>query len=34
MKILLNHCLNRIVGRVSVHDVYDPLTDELIVSCR
>ena len=31
MKILLNHWSDRIVGRTSLHDVYDPLTDELIL---
>ena len=31
MKILLNHCTDRIEGRTSLHDVYDPLTDELII---
>ena len=31
MKISLNHCTTELLGRTSLHDVYHPLTDELIV---
>ena len=31
MKKLLKHLEERIVGRTSLNDVYDPLTEELLV---
>jgi DNA-directed RNA polymerase subunit beta' len=34
MKILLNHCLKEFLGRVTVHDIYDPITEELICAAN
>ena len=32
MRISLNHYLKESLGRVSVHDVYDPISEELILA--
>jgi DNA-directed RNA polymerase subunit beta' len=34
MKISLNHLSERILGRVTVHAIYDPLTEELICAAN